>query len=177
MGVTLIVVSTRGAGVTVSCTGGAVTPWELAVRVTVPPPCATPVAVPRFWPSLLMAFTVAMFGLELTHVNVSPDIGRSNWSNPVTANDVELPAGTVAVNGVTVIVVNVDAGLVVVSVVLALIPCEEAVMVLVPPVGPPAPVANPVALMVAALWLLLANVNVIPLIRFPYWSTPLAAYC
>ena len=89
----------------------------------------------------------------------------------------ELPAGTVAVNGVTVIVVNVAAGLVVVRVVLALIPCDEAVMVLVPPVGPPAPVANPVALMVATLWLLLANVNVIPLIGFPYWSTPLAANC
>ena len=95
----------------------------------------------------------------------------------MTANDVELPAGTVAVNGVTAIVVNVDAGLVVVSVVLALIPCDEAVMVLIPPVGPPAPVANPAALMVAALWLLLANVNVIPLIGFPYWSTPLAANC
>ena len=34
----------------------------------------------------------------------------------------ELPAGTVAVDGVTVIVVNVAAGLVVVRVVLALIP-------------------------------------------------------
>ena len=89
----------------------------------------------------------------------------------------ELPAATVAVNGVTVIVVNVDAGLVVVSVVLALIPCDEAVMVLVPPLGPPAPVANPVALMVAALWLLLANANVMPVIGFPYWSTPLAANC
>jgi hypothetical protein len=62
---------------------------------------------------------------------------------------VELPAGTVAVNGVTVILVNVAGGLVVVSVVLALIPCDEAVMVLVPTVGPPAPVANPAALMVA----------------------------
>jgi hypothetical protein len=90
---------------------------------------------------------------------------------------VELPAGTVAVNGVTAIAVNTDAGLVVVSVVLALIFCDEAVMVLVPPVGPPAPVANPVALMVATLGLLLANVNVIPLIGFPYWSTPLAANC
>ena len=89
----------------------------------------------------------------------------------------ELPAGTVAVNGVTAIAVNTDAGLVVVSVVLALIFCDEAVMVLVPPVGPPAPVANPVALMVATLGLLLANVNVIPLIGFPYWSTPLAANC
>ena len=38
-------------------------------------------------------------------------------------------------------------------------------------------VANPVALMVATLGLLLANVNVIPLIGFPYWSTPLAANC
>jgi hypothetical protein len=90
---------------------------------------------------------------------------------------VELPAGTVAVNGVTAIVVKMDAGLVVVSVVLALILCDEAVMVLVPSVGPPAPVANPVALMVATLGLLLANVNVIPLIGFPYWSTPLAANC
>jgi hypothetical protein len=90
---------------------------------------------------------------------------------------VELPAGRVAVNGVTAIVANVAAGLVVVSVVLALIPCDDAVMVVVPPVGPPAPVANPVALTVATLGLLLANVNVIPLIRFPYWSTPLAAYC
>lgn len=89
----------------------------------------------------------------------------------------ELPAGTVAVNGVTAIVVKMDAGLVVVSVVLALILCDEAVMVLVPSVGPPAPVANPVALMVATLGLLLANVNVIPLIGFPYWSTPLAANC
>lgn len=89
----------------------------------------------------------------------------------------ELPAGTVAVNGVTAIAVNTDAGLVVVSVVLALIFCDEAVMVLVPPVGPPAPVANPVALMVATFGLLLANVNVIPLIGFPYWSTPLAANC
>ena len=89
----------------------------------------------------------------------------------------ELPAGTVAVNGVTAIAVNTDAGLVVVSVVLALILCDEAVMVLVPSVGPPAPVANPVALMVATLGLLLANVNVIPLIGFPYWSTPLAANC
>ena len=89
----------------------------------------------------------------------------------------ELPAGTVAVNGVTVIVVKVAGGLVVVSLVLALIPCDEAVMVLVPPVGPPVPVANPAALMVAALWLLLANVNVIPLMGFPYWSTPLAANC
>jgi hypothetical protein len=76
-----------------------------------------------------------------------------------------------------VIFVNTDGGVVVVSVVLALILCDEAVMVLVPPVGPPAPVANPVALMVATLWLLLANVNVIPLIEFPYWSTPLAANC
>jgi hypothetical protein len=74
----LIVVSTGGAGVTVSCTGGAVTPWALAVMVTVPPPCATPVAIARFWPSVLRAFTVAMFGLELTHVNVSPDIERPN---------------------------------------------------------------------------------------------------
>jgi hypothetical protein len=90
---------------------------------------------------------------------------------------VELPAGAVAVNGVTAIVVKMDAGLVVVSVVLALILCDEAVMVLVPSVGPPAPVANPVALMVATLGLLLANVNVIPLIGFPYWSTPLAANC
>ena len=89
----------------------------------------------------------------------------------------ELPAGTVAVNGVTAIAVNTDAGLVVVSVVLALIFCDEAVMVLVPPVGPPAPVANPVALMVATFGLLLANVNVIPLMGFPYWSTPLAANC
>ena len=89
----------------------------------------------------------------------------------------ELPAGTVAVNGVTAIVVKMDAGLVVVSVVLALILCDEAVMVLVPSVGPPAPVANPVALMVATFGLLLANVNVIPLIGFPYWSTPLAANC
>lgn len=89
----------------------------------------------------------------------------------------ELPAGTVAVDGVTAIVVNMDVGLVVVSVVLVLIPCDEAVMVLVPPVGPPAPLANPVALMVATLWLLLANVNVIPLIGCPYWSTPLAANC
>jgi hypothetical protein len=31
-----------------------------------------------FWPSPLSAFTVAMFGLELTHVNVSPDIGIPN---------------------------------------------------------------------------------------------------
>ncbi len=69
------------------------------------------------------------------------------------------------------------AGLVVVSVVLALIPCDEAVMVVVPPVGPPAPVANPAALIVATLGLLLANVNVIPLIGFPYWSTPLPANC
>jgi len=90
---------------------------------------------------------------------------------------VELPAGTVAVEGVTVIDFNVDGGLVVVRVVLALIPCDEAVMVLVPPIGPPAPVATPLALMVAALGLLLANVNVIPLIGFPYWSTPLAANC
>ena len=89
----------------------------------------------------------------------------------------ELPARTVAVDGVTVIVVNVAGGLVVVSVVLALIPSDEAVMVLFPPVGPPAPVANPPALMVVALWLLLANVNVIPLIGFPYWSTPVAANC
>jgi hypothetical protein len=35
---------------------------------------------------------------------------------------VELPAGTVAVEGVTVIDINVAGGLVVVSVVLALIP-------------------------------------------------------
>jgi hypothetical protein len=90
---------------------------------------------------------------------------------------VELPAGTVAVDGVTVIVVNMDAGLVVVRVVLALIPCDEAVMVLSRPIGPPAPVANPAALMVAALWLLLANANVIPVIGFPYWSTPVAANC
>jgi hypothetical protein len=55
-----------------------VTPWALAVMVTVPPPCATPVAIARFWPSVLRAFTVAMFGLELTHVNVSPDIERPN---------------------------------------------------------------------------------------------------
>lgn len=89
----------------------------------------------------------------------------------------ELPACTVAVDGVTAIDVNVDAGLVVVRVVLAVIPCDEAVMVLVPPLGPPAPVANPPALMVVALWLLLANVNVIPLIGFPYWSTPVAANC
>jgi hypothetical protein len=90
---------------------------------------------------------------------------------------VELPAGTVAVNGVAAIVVNMAAGLVVVSLVLELIPSDEAVMVVVPPVGPPAPVANPVALMVATLLSLLANVNVIPLIGFPYWSTPLAANC
>jgi len=90
---------------------------------------------------------------------------------------VEVPAGTVAVGGVTVIVTNVAAGLVVVRVVLALIPCDEAVMMLVPPVGPPGPVANPLVLMVATLWLLLANENVIPLIGFPYWSTPLAANC
>jgi hypothetical protein len=90
---------------------------------------------------------------------------------------VELPARTVAVDGVTVIVVRVAGGLVVVTVVLALIPSDEAVMVLVPPVGPPAPVANPAALMVAAFWLLLANENVIPLIGFPYWSTPVAANC
>ena len=50
-------------------------------------------------------------------------------------------------------------------------------IVLVPPVGPPAPVANPAALMVAAFGLLLANVKVIPLIGLPYWSTPLAANC
>ncbi len=68
-------------------------------------------------------------------------------------------------------------GLVVVRVVLEVIPSDEAVMVLVPPVGPLAPVANPAALMVATLWLLLANVNVIPLIGFPYWSTPVAANC
>jgi hypothetical protein len=90
---------------------------------------------------------------------------------------VELPAATVAVNGVMAIDVNVAAGLVVVSVVLALIPCDEAVMVVVPPVGPPGPVANPSALMAATLWLLLANENVIPLIGLPYWSTPLAANC
>jgi hypothetical protein len=90
---------------------------------------------------------------------------------------VELPAGTVAVNGVTAIVVNMAAGLVVVSVVLELIPCDEAVMMVVPPAGPPAPVANPVALMVATLLLLLVNVDVIPLIGFPYWSTPPAANC
>ena len=80
----------------------------------------------------------------------------------------ELPAGTVAVNGDTVIVVNVAAGLVVVSVVRALIPWDEAVIVLVPPIGPPVPVANPAALMEAALGLLLTNVNVIPLIGLPY---------
>ena len=74
----LIVVSAGGAGVTVSCTGGAVTPWALAVMVTVPPPCATPVAVAVFWPSPLRPFTVAMFGLELTQLKVSPDIGRPN---------------------------------------------------------------------------------------------------
>ncbi len=89
----------------------------------------------------------------------------------------ELPAGTVAVGGDTTIVVKVAGGLVVVSVVLALIPCDEAVIVLVPPLGPPAPVANPPALMVATLGLLLANANVIPLIGLPYWSTPLAANC
>jgi len=74
----LMVVSTGGAGVTVSCTGGAVMPWALAVMVTVPPVCATPVAVAVFWPSAFRAFTVAMFGLELTHVKVSPGIGRPN---------------------------------------------------------------------------------------------------
>jgi hypothetical protein len=78
VGVILIVVSAGGAGVTVNCTGGAVTPWALAVIVTVPPPCAMPVAVALFWPSPLRAFTVAMFGLELTHANVSPDIETPN---------------------------------------------------------------------------------------------------
>jgi len=81
---------------------------------------------------------------------------------------VELPAGTVAVNGVTVMLVNVAAGLLVVRVVLALIPCDEAVMVVIPPLGPPAPAANPAALMLAALGLLLAKVNVMPLMGFPY---------
>lgn len=74
----LTVVSTGGAGVTVSCTDGAVIPWALAVMNTVPPPCATPVAVARFWPSVLRAFTEAMFGLELTHVKLSPEIARPN---------------------------------------------------------------------------------------------------
>jgi hypothetical protein len=69
------------------------------------------------------------------------------------------------------------AGLVVVSVVLALIPCDEAVMVVVPPVGPPAPVAKPAPFMVATAWLLIANVKVIPLIGVPYWSLPVAANC
>lgn len=56
----------------------------------------------------------------------------------------------------------------VVRFVLALIPCDEAVMVVVPPFGPPAPIASPAPLMVATLGLLLANVKVIPLIGFPY---------
>ena len=89
----------------------------------------------------------------------------------------ELPAGTVAVDGVTAIVVNTAAGLVVVRVVLAVIPCDEAVMVVVPPLGPPAPVADPPALMVATSWLLLVKLNVIPLMDFPYWSIPVAANC
>ena len=89
----------------------------------------------------------------------------------------ELPAGTVADGGVTAIVVNTAAGLVVVRVVLLLIPCDEAVIVVVPPVGPPAPMASPPPFMVATAWLLLANVNVIPLSGFPYWSIPLAANC
>jgi len=44
----LMVVSAGGAGVTVSCTGGAVIPCALAVMVTLPPPCAMPVAVAVF---------------------------------------------------------------------------------------------------------------------------------
>jgi len=78
VGVMLIVVNAGGAGVTVSCTGGAVMPWALAVMVAVPPPWATPVAAAVFWPSPLRAFIVAMFGLELTQVKVSPDMGRPN---------------------------------------------------------------------------------------------------
>jgi hypothetical protein len=76
-----------------------------------------------------------------------------------------------------VTVVSTDVGSVVVSVVTALTDPDEAVIVVVPAVRPPAPVASPVALIVATLLLLLANVNVIPVIEFPYWSTPLAANC
>lgn len=73
-----MVVSAGGAGVTVSCTGAEVTPWALAVRVTLPPLCAIPVALAVFTPSLLRPFTAAMLVLELTHVNVSPGIVSLN---------------------------------------------------------------------------------------------------
>jgi hypothetical protein len=138
------------------------------VSVTEPPVCRTPVAIARFWPSLLIALTEAILEFELAQVNVSPDMARPNWSNPVTENEVELPACTLAVKGVTEMLVSTAAGRVVVRVVLALIPSDEAVMVVVPPLGPPAPVANPPELMLATLGVLLVNVNVMPVIGLPY---------
>ena len=164
--------------VTVRCTGSEAIPWSLAVRVTLPPFFAMPVTMALFLPSLLRAFTAATVGSELTHVNASPVIAVLNWSNPVTVNDTAFPACTIAVSGATVIIVKTASGLVVVSVVLLLTPCaEEAVMMVVPALGPPAPVANPVELMVAVFKSLLVNVKATPFIGFPYWSKPAAANC
>jgi len=81
---------------------------------------------------------------------------------------VELPDCTVAVEGVTLMLVRMAVGRVVVRFVLALMPCEEAVIRAVPPTGPPAPVASPLGLMLATFGLLLVNEKVIPLIGFPY---------
>ena len=73
-----------------------------------------------------------------------------------------------AVSGVTVIIVKTASGLTVVRVVLPLTPCAEAVMMEVPALGPPTPVANPVELMVATSKSPLLNVKATPLTELPY---------
>jgi len=151
------VVTTGGTAVTVMLD---VPDFPELVAVIVAEPAATPVTTP-------LEFTVAAVALLVDHITVCPVITLPFWSLTVATSVVVEPATTDADVGATVTVVTTGAGGgTAVTVMLDVPVFPELVAVMV--AGPAAtPVTTPLELTVAAVALLVDQVTVCPVIRFP----------
>jgi len=154
-----------GAAVTVSVSGGLVTPWAAAVICVVP--AATPLARPV--DALMVATPVELLAqVKAMPLMVLPLLSfavAANCSVALAAIDGE--AGVTAMLASTAVTVSVSGGLVT--------PWAEAVISVVPA---ETPLARPVdALMVATPVELLAQVNVTPFMVLPLLSFAVAVNC